>query len=242
MPTGKDYTQDEWPLEDESHKVTLLEKLEYLINNPDLDRPLPILRRPKTLADIVANLRGFSDETRDSPAIPPLPEDPIRMPDFPPLPACYGWTTVHQDKIPHLIPAASDYVDDELDWHWAIVYELVPGAPQDLAVGQAHLDFFYAMRFAVQGYNPENWHGGRLIDMNDVSAPFTTGWRRPSITPRDAKTWFWTLDFENGPKRKRKLIHRSFKRKVASEVREGVAAPVGMGKGPADDQGLPPGR
>ncbi|KAG7287027.1 hypothetical protein NEMBOFW57_006527 [Staphylotrichum longicolle] len=238
LPTGKGYTQDEWPLEDESHNVALLEKLEYLINNPDDERPLPILRRPKTLADVVANLRGFSDEVRDSPVIPPLPEDPIRMPDFPPLPACYGWTTVHRDEIPHLVPAASDHVDGELGWHWAIVYELVPGAPQDLAVGQAHLDFFYAMGFAMQGYNPDNWRGGRLIDMNDLSASFSTGWRRPSIIPRDAKEWFWTLDFENAPKQKRRLIQRSFKRKVVSKEEENGAFFDDAKRGTGNNQGL----
>lgn len=118
------------------------------------------------------------------------------------------------------------------------MHELVPGAPQDLAVGQAHLDFFYAMGFAMQGYNPDNWRGGRLVDMNDVSAPFTTGWRRPSIIPRDAKEWFWTLDFENAPKQKRRLIQRSFRRQLASRAKENGAVFDDAKKGTKNDQCL----
>jgi hypothetical protein len=66
-PNGDGFIQDEWPFEDECHNVALLKKLKWLIITADANRPLPILRRPKTPHDIAANLRGFSDEACDSP-------------------------------------------------------------------------------------------------------------------------------------------------------------------------------
>lgn len=128
------------------------------------------------------------------------------MPPVPALTECYGWTTVRRDAIPRVSPPVSDYVDADIDWHWALVYELVPGAPQDLAVGQAHLDFFYAMGFAMEAYKPDNWRGGRLVDFNDVSAPFSTGWRRSAIVSRDAGVWFWTLGFEDERRVERRIV------------------------------------
>ncbi|KAK3689230.1 hypothetical protein B0T22DRAFT_536202 [Podospora appendiculata] len=164
-PNGDGFIQDEWPFEDECHNVALLEKLKWLTTTADADRPLPILRRPKTSHDIAANLRGFSDEARDSPLSTRLPDDPIPIPP-------------------------SRTMSTRTDWHWALVYELVPGAPQDLAVGQAHLDFFYAMAFAIEAHKPDNWRGGRLVGFSDVSAPFSTGWRRSAIVLRDVGVWF----------------------------------------------------
>ncbi|KAK4144475.1 uncharacterized protein C8A04DRAFT_27661 [Dichotomopilus funicola] len=182
-PNGDGFIQDEWPFEDECHNVALLEKLKWLITTADVDRPLPILRRPKTVHDIVANLRSFSDEARNSPLQTLLPDNPIPMPPVPALTECYGWTT-----------------------HWALVYELVPDTPQDLAVGQGHLDFFYAIGFVMEAYKPDNWRGGRLVDFNDVSAPFSTGWRPSAVVPRDAGAWFWTLGFENERRIERKIV------------------------------------
>ncbi|KAK3309283.1 uncharacterized protein B0T15DRAFT_376043, partial [Chaetomium strumarium] len=196
------YTQDEWPLEDECRTVALLEKIKRAMADAGAhpDRPIGPMRKPKTAGDVVANLRSFSDEARRSPpstdSTPP-PDDSIPLPPFPPLPACYGWTAVPRDETPYLNPPVSDLVDWEVDWHWAIVYELVPGAPQDIQVGQAHLDFFYAVGFAMEAYKPDNWRGGRLVDFNDVCSPFTIGWTRTAVVPRDAQTWFWTLDFRN---------------------------------------------
>ncbi len=35
-----------------------------------------------------------------------------------------------------------------------------------------------------------------MVDINDVSAPFTAGWRRSSVVLKEAKMWFWILGFE----------------------------------------------
>jgi hypothetical protein len=134
---------------------------------------------------------------------------PIPLPDFPAQPESYGWTTIRRDDIPDLGPGVSDIVDGEVDWHWAIVYEYVPGAAQDLEVAQAHLDFFYALGFSMEAYKPDNWHGGRLVDFSDISSPFTVGWARTTVRPRDAKTWFWTLDFRNDRAVSHKIVRRS---------------------------------
>lgn len=65
-----------------------------------------------------------------------------------------------------------------MDWHWAIVYEFVPGQPQDVDVGQKYMNFFYALGFAMEAYKPDSWRDGRLVDMNAVCSVFTKGWSR----------------------------------------------------------------
>ncbi|KAJ9145262.1 hypothetical protein NKR19_g6091 [Coniochaeta hoffmannii] len=146
-PNGDGFIQDEWPFEDECHNVALLEKLKWLNHHHGRRRRGPAAPHPatapKTPHDNAANLRGFNDEARDSPLpAPPLhSDDPIPMPPVPALAECYGRTIVRRDATPRVRPAVSDYVDADADWHWALVYELVPGAPQDLAVGQAASGF-----------------------------------------------------------------------------------------------------
>jgi hypothetical protein len=221
LPNGNGFTQDEWPFEGECRNVALLEKIKWIMEDADADpdRTIGLLRRPKPVADVVSNLRSFSDEARDSTVPTPLREDPIPLPDFPALPECYGWTTIRRDDIPDLSPGVSDIVDGEVDWHWAIIYEYVPGAAQDLEVAQAHLDFFYALGFSMEAYKPDNWRGGRLVDFNDISSPFTVGWTRTAVLPRDAKTWFWTLDFRNDRAVSHKIVRRSLSREKGRETR-----------------------
>ncbi|KAH7019686.1 hypothetical protein EDB80DRAFT_759811 [Ilyonectria destructans] len=86
---------------------------------------------------------------------------------------------------------------DDVDWHWAIIYEFVPGKDQDTDIGQRHLSFFHSVGFALGPYKCDNWHGGRLIDLNDIRTPYGIGWMKSSVRHRDAKTWFSTL----GPKK-----------------------------------------
>ena len=112
------------------------------------------------------------------------------------------------------------------------MYEPVPGAPQDFAVGQAHLDFFYAMAFAMEAYKPDNWRGGRLVDFNDVSAPFSKGWRRSAIVLRDAGVWFWTLGFEEERRVERSIVTGSGVRRGKGRGEGGsVPAAVAADKG-----------
>ena len=88
----------------------------------------------------------------------------------------------------------------------AIIYEFVPGKPQDLAVCQSHLDFFHALGFALEAYKPDNWHGGRLIGLNDICSPLSDGWRRTAVHPRDANKCFWSLDFVRGSTCSHKIV------------------------------------
>lgn len=85
-------------------------------------------------------------------------------------------------------------LDEHFDWHWALVYELVPRARPDIAVGQKHLTFFNAIGLALEQYKPDNWHGCRLVDYNDISSPFSKGWQRTAVRHRKAETWFSTLE------------------------------------------------
>jgi hypothetical protein len=59
---------------------------------------------------------------------------------------------------------------------------------------QSDLDIFYAVRFVLQAYKPDIWHGGTLVDFNDICSEFSTGWRKTAVRSYEAETWFWTLD------------------------------------------------
>lgn len=210
-PDGQIYTLHEWAMESECLTVALLEKIRWSMADTEshADRHIAPMRKPITKRDAAINLYAFSDEAKASTRSIPPPEDPIPLPPFPPLPLCYGWTAVHRDDIPQLDPPISKDVDNTVDWHWALVYELVPGARQNLEVGQTHLDFFYAVGFAMEQYKPDNWHGGRLIDLNDVCSPLNISWSPTDVVPRDAKSWFRWLGFTNGWDPKREIVPRS---------------------------------
>lgn len=105
---------------------------------------------------------------------------------------------VKRDALPELDPPVWKTVNEDLDWHCVIVYEFVPGASPDIVVGQAHLDFFYAIGFALEAYKPDNWHGGSLIDFNDLSSPFSTDWKGTAVLRREAEKWFWTRECVRG--------------------------------------------
>jgi hypothetical protein len=200
---GNGWRPVEWPFEDESRTVALLEKIKWAMTHvtADSNETIKIRNPPRTKLDAIEILRAFSDEARYLSADPTAhDDDPTKPPPpFPPLPVCYGWTKVRRDELPRLDPPVREEMDERVDWRWAIIYEFVPGKPQDPAVGQCHLDFFYALGFALEAYKPDNWHGGRLIDLNDICSPFSGGWRKGAVRPRDAKKWFWSLDFGQDP-------------------------------------------
>lgn len=192
---GNGWRAVDWPFEDESRTVALLEKIKWAMET-DSTQTIKIRDKPRTRADAITILRAFSDEARQqsTEATTAAVHNPIQpSPPFPPLPACYGWTKVRRDELSRLRPLVWEEVDEQVDWHWAIIYEFVPGKPQDLAIGQSHLDFFYALGFALEAYRPDNWHGSRLIDLNDICSPFSDAWRRTAVRPRDANKWFRSL-------------------------------------------------
>jgi len=95
-----------------------------------------------------------------------------------------------RDALPELdLPVCGKKVDEDFDWHCAIVYEFVSRASQDIVVGQAHLDFFYAIGFALEPYKPDNWQGGRLINFNDLCSPhhLARTWRGLQFTAAKQK-------------------------------------------------------
>ncbi|KAI1127844.1 hypothetical protein F5Y10DRAFT_292536 [Nemania abortiva] len=196
----------EWPFEDESRTLALLEKIKWVMSTTETnpDQVVKIREGPETFNEAIRNLYSFSDEGRRSSRA--LERQGLTAPPpFPPLPVCYGWMRLQRDQLPLLDPPVWKEVDS-LDWHWAIAYELVPGAIQDPVIGQVHLDFFYAIGFALEAYKPDNWHGGRLIDINDICSPFSLGWRVTRVCQRQAEKWFWTFDFNQGGTKRRKII------------------------------------
>ena len=210
LPNGTGSRAVEWAFEDECRTVALIEKIKYVMENvQDSSQPIAIKNGPSTAVDAVKNLYAFSDEGRRSSPKTTIPHNSIQPVRFPPLPACYGWTIVRQDELPLLHPPVYEEVDERFDWHWAIIYEVVPKTAQNTEIGQSHLDFFYAMGFALEAYKPDNWHGGRLIDFNDICSPLSQGWCKTAVRARDAKVWFWTLDVVQAPVRK--IIRRTSK-------------------------------
>ncbi len=175
--------------------------------NPEIK----IQKGPKTYKNAVRNLYSFSDEGCQS-LQTSARQGLTDPPPFPPLPTCFGWLQIQRDQLPLLKPPVCHEVDDSLNWHWAIVYEFVPGATQDLVVGQLHLDFFYAIGFVLEAYKPDNWHGGRLIDYNDICSPFSKGWYATEVRQREAEKWFWTLDFVRDPIIRRRIVQRPSQR------------------------------
>jgi len=197
LPNDNGFRPVEWPFEDESPTVALIEKIKRAMRHTNPEQPILIKEGPKTLRDATDNFYAFSDTARQSHA--PACRDGTPPPTFPTLPECYGWMRVKRDALPELDPPVCwKKVDEDFDWHWAIVYEFVPRASQDIVVGQAHLDFFHAIGFALEPYKPGNWHGGRLIDFNDLCSPFSEDWKRTAVYCREAEKWFWTRECVQG--------------------------------------------
>ncbi|KAI1439169.1 hypothetical protein GGR50DRAFT_690523 [Xylaria sp. CBS 124048] len=187
----------EWLFEEESRTVALLEKIKWVMStetNPE--QSVKVEKGPKRYNSALRNLYSFSDEGRRSSRMSTRREL-TDAPPFPPLPTCYGWMKVKRSRVPQLYPPLRREMDYNLNWHWALVYELVPGATQDLAIGQLHLDFFHAVGFDMHPYKPDNWHGGRLVDYTDICSPLNTCWSAGKVRQREAKEWFWTLDFSS---------------------------------------------
>ncbi|KAJ9155214.1 hypothetical protein NKR23_g2126 [Pleurostoma richardsiae] len=199
-PLGNGFRDVEWPFEDEALTVSIFEKIKCAMEDAKADpaQNIMITKMPASRAHAINNLRAFSDEARRSPAMA-MGRQSIPLPSFPPLPACYGWTKVARNELPLLDPPLLEEVDEGFDWHWAIIYEFVPKHAHDPEVGQRHLDFFYATGFALQPYWPDNWRGGRLVDFNDACSPFSKGWRKTAVRPRDAAKWFQTSDNVQAP-------------------------------------------
>ncbi|KAH7146194.1 hypothetical protein EDB81DRAFT_842429 [Dactylonectria macrodidyma] len=189
----------DWPFEDECITAALLDQMKRAMADDDAKaaagatRTIATVPGPRTVTEAIRNICAFSDEARQSPRTGAKHSHWVYPPPFPPVPNCYGWTTIHRDQIPFINPPVRSVVDD-VDWHWAIVYELVPAGAQDISIGQLHLDFFYAVGLALGPYKCDNWHGGRLVDLNDIRTPYGIGWNRSLVRPRVANKWFLTLD------------------------------------------------
>lgn len=188
----------DWPFEDESITAALLQMMQCAMADDDTkaandaNRTITVKNGPKTAAEAKENLCAFSDEARQLPGTEVQHPDRVQPPPFPPLPKCYGWTTIRRDEFPSIRIPVGGIVDD-VDWHWAIIYEFVLEKDQDTDIGQRHLSFFHSVGFALGPYKFDNWHGGRLIDLNDIRTPYGIGWMKSSVRHRDAKTWFSTL-------------------------------------------------
>lgn len=180
--------------------MAILEKMKWALKKTEDDPNQSILlqKDPRTRSDAVRNLRAFSEEARLSPEKPYNARPP---PPFPPLTACYGWMKMERRKVPDVSPPVGPppgtAMDEAFDWSWVLVYEFVPAAKQDLAIGQLHLDFFFWGGFAIEPYKFENWRGGRLVDFCELSTclPFRgLQWNKYGWLPLVAETWFTYLE------------------------------------------------
>ncbi len=157
----------------------------------DNGRKVRIKYGPTSAEEARANLCAFSDE-----ACQAAQQDESRVlpPEFPRVPKCFGWMKIREKEIPRVNPPVEKATDSELGWRWALVYEYVPQTDQDITTIQQHLDFFFAVGFDMAPWNPYNWHGGRLVDMNDVCSAFNKNWKQRRVCKRDARHWFRVLD------------------------------------------------
>lgn len=107
----------EWPFEDESRTVALIEKIKWAMSTHP---GIKIRKGPPTHRSAVRNSYSFSDEGRQSLRLASR-QGVTDPPPFPPLPTCHGWMRVQRDQLPLLYPPVRHEVDDSVDWHWAIV-------------------------------------------------------------------------------------------------------------------------
>ncbi|RMZ82253.1 hypothetical protein DV738_g1778, partial [Chaetothyriales sp. CBS 135597] len=189
IPTYRDRVYvPEWPFKEECRIVALLEKMKWAMHYVDQDPTQTICmnRKPENRRDALRNISAFSDEHRSKKR---NHSDAISPPPFPPITRCHGWLTVSRDKLPRFHFSLWREVDEHLDWHWAIVYDFIPAGEPDLAIGQAHLDFFYLAGFDLYPYKHDNWRGGRLVDFGDLRSPLSRYWSSP-VRHDDALVWF----------------------------------------------------
>ncbi|KAI1823414.1 hypothetical protein F4861DRAFT_549768 [Xylaria intraflava] len=151
-----------WSFEEEARTAATLEKVKWVIES---DNSIKINKAPQTRKNACYNLYLLSDQGRRHPATDWGPTDPPRddLPPFPPLPTCYGWMKLPHRRLPRLSRWTSMPMEvNEPDW-----YLLLGDCP----------------------FRPHNWHGGRLIDMNDISIPFPKGrgWWKWRYEPKAEK-------------------------------------------------------
>ncbi|KAI1495738.1 hypothetical protein F5X99DRAFT_108007 [Biscogniauxia marginata] len=179
----------EFPFKTESRTVDLIQKIESAMSevqqNPQ--QTIAIMRGPKTREMVKKNLMAFSKEARDSSQVPASElEGP--PPPVPPFPRCHGWLRIDNSLLPfkHLLRQKPDKVG----WSWAIVYEYVPSAVPDIVLAQKFFDFSYDIGL-VMTFKADNWHGGRLVDMNDIKMPTTSSWQEDYFTHFIAANLDW---------------------------------------------------
>ncbi|KAB5583515.1 hypothetical protein GE09DRAFT_1079192 [Coniochaeta sp. 2T2.1] len=204
------WPDEHWSFEKECRNLAIIEKLQWAIKKSESapNQRICLEENPQSRSDARRNLKAFSDEARLSSSTE-LPKSSVPSPPVPRITGCYGWTKIEQRKIPGVHPPVGPppgaAIDTESGWSWALVFELVPGEKQDIAVGQSHLEFFYWTGFAMEPYRLENWRGGRLVDFSDLSTCLEfpgLWWNKHGWLRRDAEKWFTSLEWSWGRRTK----------------------------------------
>ncbi len=152
------------------------------------DKPLFLLPKPKTREDAIRNLRTFSTEyVQRYRADPPPNFERVDASSFSyvQINDCLGWIQLEGQLLHTLIRKARCYerlptVGWKPDpWYAAIVYKFVPEGPRHETLILDHLNFFYRVGFAPNGFKEENWRGpGILVDFSNLVLPFDSWWQR----------------------------------------------------------------
>ncbi|KAK6846024.1 hypothetical protein PG987_001212 [Apiospora arundinis] len=172
---------EEWPFKEECRNVAILQTMQQCMDiAAEKGRSIQVKAKLETEEDVKRNIQAFCSQ-------PSPPESTsestntgdeyVTITDLLSLPRCYGWTTIKRESLEKLPDFHMDeYVDPDVDFHYALVYDYKPKRKTLDASMQDHLDFFYYAGFTLRPYREENWRAGTLVDMNDVASPFGPWW------------------------------------------------------------------
>lgn len=180
-----------WAFQKECRNCSVLDMIRTTLRDSDAtgDKPLFLLPRPRTCEDAIRNLRAFSTEYAQRYRSDPPPNfERIDASSFSyvQINDCLGWIQLRGQLLHTLIRKTKCYECLHIDiprgwnpdpWYFAIVYKFVPEGAHDNTLVFDHMNFFYQVGFAPEGFREENWRAGILVDFSDLALPFDSSWR-----------------------------------------------------------------
>ncbi|KAI1497588.1 hypothetical protein F5X99DRAFT_396302 [Biscogniauxia marginata] len=188
-----------FPFKTESQVVDLNQKIAWAMSEVKKTpgQNIQIRRGPKTRDHAKANVLAFSQESWESLNV--SANESTKLSPAPPFPRCYGWAKIDNSQLPKVHPPMPQG-PKLVGWSWVIVYEYVPAAAPDITIAQTFFDYFYDIGFIV-AFRPENWRGGKLVDINDIVSPLVRNWFPEGVCSRNATKLDWTIHNDNCPDR-----------------------------------------
>lgn len=155
--------------------ATLLQTLRGAIAKPD-PGPIRVRAKPISRRQAIVNLHAFSDEGRSEPLLKDA-ADCIEVSEMPRTRKCYGWLKIKSEDAGGMKlkpgPIRMRNWEREVEpgqTYYAIVYEYIPEAENDLERVAATLDFCWRAGLEASS-KIDNWSDGVLLDMSDLIPP-----------------------------------------------------------------------